>query len=142
MAAHGGRLFVTQLSWLQLRERQVEKAVLDYHRAITQTTEWLDGKLLEMRELETFKESLIDEWENSFDDMLNRLPPDATDEVRRSAGRQLYELLRDSSAVQVRPQYSDAFYARGARCEIADGGTHGWHPEFEAMIRSITIEAE
>jgi hypothetical protein len=138
MKVHSGKVFVNQLGLLSLRDRQVEKAVLDYHRAITQTTEWIDGKLLEMRELETFKAALIYEWENSFDDMLNAIPSDSSEQQRRDAGRQLYQKLRDSAAVQVRPNYSDSFYARGSRCEIADGGSHGWHPDFETLLRAIS----
>jgi len=140
MGAHGGRLFVQQLGWLGLRQRQVEKAVLDYHRAITQTTDWIDGNLLQMKELEIFKERLIDEWENSYDDMLNRLPEGATENDKSEAGRELFVSLRDSPSVQIRDKYTDSFYSRGSRCEIADGGTHGWHPDFEELIRSITVE--
>jgi hypothetical protein len=141
MEAHSGKIFVHQLGWVGLRARLLEKAVLDYHRAITQTTEWLDGKLLDMSELERFKDALIDEWETSFDDMLDRLPATATDAEKTAAGRALYERLRDSTTVQIRERYSDAFYSRGSRYEIADGASHGWHPEFESLVFSLTKEA-
>jgi hypothetical protein len=40
--------------------------------------------------------------------------------------------LRDSTAVTVRSRYTDPFFARGKRHELADDGPVGWHPEFQA----------
>lgn len=139
MAQYGARPFVRQLEWIDATPVMLRHAVTDFHRAVTQTTEWLDRNLLEMTEFDSFKEALTDEWEIAFDDMLDDLPSDASDEDRKRAGKQLYRKLRDAAVVQVRPRYTEAFYARGVRHEIADSCVKGWHPDFESLIESLTI---
>lgn len=139
MEQHGQRPFVRQLEFIDATPVMLRHAVMDFHRAVAQTTEWLDRNLLEMSEFDRFKEKLNDEWEMAFDDMVDDLPPTATDEDRVKAGKRLYRQLRDSVAVQVRPRYTEAFYARGIRHEIADGCSRGWHPDFESLVEHLTL---
>lgn len=139
MVQYGSRPFVRQLEWIDATPVMLRHAVMDFHRAVTQTTEWLDRNLLEMTEFDNFKEALTDEWEVAFDDMIDDLPEGSTEEDRRRAGKQLYRKLRDAAVVQVRPRYTETFYARGVRHEIADGYSKGWHPDFELLVESLTI---
>lgn len=139
MAQYGSRPFVRQLEWIDASPVMLKHAISDFHRAVTQTTEWLDRNLLEMSEFDDFKEALTDEWEVAFDDMIQDLPESASDDDRKRAGTMLYRRLRESTAVQVRPRYTASFYARGTRHEIADGCGRGWHPDFETLVESLTL---
>lgn len=139
LAQYEHRNFVRQLKFISATPVMLRTAVTDFHRAVTQTTEWLDRNLIEMTEFDRFKERLTDEWEIAFDDMIDDLPEDAPADDRAKAGKLLYRRLRDSVAVQVRPRYTEAFYARGIRHEIADGGSCGWHPDFESLIEALTV---
>lgn len=139
MKQYRERRFVSQLLWIGATPVALKRAVADFHRAVTQTTHWVDRNLLEMSEFDTFKDALTDEWELAFDDMLQDLPDDASDEEKKQAGTVLYRRLRDSTAVQVRPRYTEEFYARGIRHELADGCTKGWHPDFEELVETLTV---
>lgn len=136
---YGQHPFVHQLDWVGATRVALKVAVADFHRAVAQTTDWVDRDLIEMTEFDEFKHSLIDEWEIAFDDMLQDLPADAAPEERKKAGLDLFRKLRDSTAVQVRPRYTEAFYARGIRHEIADAGSNGWHPDFANLVKTLTI---
>lgn len=139
LSTYGQHRFVQQLNWIEASPVNLKHAVADFHRAVTQTTHWIDRNLLEMSEFDSFKEALSDEWELAFDDMISDLPEDASVEMRKKAGEKLYRMLRDSTAVQVRPRYTEAFYARGIRHELAEGCQRGWHPDFEKLVESLTV---
>lgn len=139
MDQYGERAFVTQLYWIDATPVALKRAVADFHRAVTQTTHWVDRNLLEMSEFDEFKDALMDEWELAFDDMMQDLPEEASEGDKKKAGAALYRRLRDSTAVQVRPRYTEEFYARGIRHELADGCRKGWHPDFEELVQALTI---
>ncbi|MFF2271594.1 ABC-three component system protein [Agromyces sp. NPDC058136] len=141
MDLYGSRPFVHQLQWIDASPVMLTHAVADFHRAVAQTTHWVDRNLIEMSEFDDFKDALADEWELAYDDMMQDLPDSASDEDRSKAGNALYRRLRDSTAVQVRPRYTEVYYARGIRHELADGCTKGWHPDFEQMVKTLTIGA-
>jgi hypothetical protein len=139
---HRNRVFVQQLGWIDAHPRTVERAIIDFHRAVTQTTDWADRNLIEMAEFDRFKDSLADEWEYAYYDMLAELPEEWDDVAKRRAGRALFTKLRDSTSVKIRGGYSEPFYTRGVQYELADGGTHGWHADFEELIEKITLGAD
>jgi hypothetical protein len=93
-----------------------------------------------MVEFDTFKAKLMEEWDWAFLEMLGECSDTTTDDERRAAGRALFAKLRDSTKVQMRGHYSEPFYARGVQFEIADGGKHGWHPDFQQLLESLVSE--
>jgi len=134
---HGDRPFVHQMRWVDTGSVHLRKAVIDYYRAVTQTTEWLDRDLIGRHELQRFEDRLRDEWERAFADMLEDLPANADEVQKKQLGKTLLRQLRDSTAVMIRSRYSESFYARGKRHELADSGHIGWHPEFEQMLGKL-----
>jgi hypothetical protein len=136
---NGDRVFVRQMSWVETSQVHLRKAIVDYYRAVTQSTEWLDRDLLGLAELQRFEDNLRDEWERAFADMLEDLgvEPDPDDDAKARLGRALLRKLRDSSTVTVRRRYSDPFFARGKRHELADMGHIGWHPEFQERLEAL-----
>ncbi len=137
---HGERVFVQQIRWVQTSQVHLKKAIIDYYRAVTQSTAWLDRDLVDLAELRRFEDNLRDEWERAFADMLEDLGAEAepTDGgTRARLGRALLRKLRESTAVTVRRRYSDPFFARGKRHELADTGDIGWQPDFQQRLEAL-----
>jgi hypothetical protein len=137
VALHSNRPFVHQMRWVNLGPQNLIRSIVDYHRAVTQTTDWLDRDLVGVAELTRFEMNLKDEWARAFEDMVEDLPADADEDTKAEYGRLLLRRLRDSTAVTVRSRYTDPFFARGKRHELADDGHVGWHPEFQARLEAL-----
>lgn len=143
IAAHLSGRFVRQMELVKYPGGNLRRAIVDYHRAITQETAWLDTDLIGTHELRRFEENLRDEWARAFEDMLDDLSAqaDLTDEMKAQAGKTLLRALLDSSSVSVRLRYNDPFFARGKRHDLAnraveDGGI-GWHPDFAVRVEAV-----
>lgn len=136
---HEGRPYIHQLNLLQMRPRQLHKAILDYQRAYLQDTRWLDVHLVDYDELEKFSARLVDEWERAFDYMCSELPDTASEDDKRAAGRRLLQALSDST-LSIRTRFQDPFHARGKRHELADLQKIGWHPEFEQHLEKLLLQ--
>lgn len=139
VADHTNKLFVKQMHWIGLKDRQVEKAIVNFHRQVAQTTDWVDRDLIEMREFDAFKQELADEWEWRFLDMCDELGDGASEDQKRAAGRKLFADLRQNVAAHIRATYTESFYGHGVQLEIADDGTHGWHQDFDNLLTAITV---
>ncbi|WP_156523434.1 ABC-three component system protein [Kocuria sp. ICS0012] len=127
-----------------------EEPIIDYHRAITQETEWLSDSLLDRQELRNFEEELRFEWQREFENMvydldLDDLNPSVVEKAKIKAGRKLLNYLLQSTAVTVRSHYNEGFYGRGKRHELA--GHHdvtqriGWHPDFAIRLEALVLGA-
>jgi len=136
---HDNRTFVQQLRLLEVKPRQLQKAILDYQRAYLQETRWLDVYLVDYDELDRFAATLVDEWEREFDHMCTRLAAEATDEDKRAAGRELLHVLGNST-LSIRRRFQDPSHARGRRHALADIPTIGWHPEFEDHLAQMLLK--
>jgi len=131
--------FIAQLKWVNANASTLQRAVVDYLRAYAHTTRWIrDGELFDS-ELERYERDLKSEWEVHFSDMCAELDMDGVidDKARARAGWDLFKLLRDSTQVLVRAGFPEAFHARGTRYRIANGSTHGWHPDFEQRLAAL-----
>ncbi|RKR76297.1 ABC-three component system protein [Frondihabitans australicus] len=142
VADHGDRLFVRQMDLIGLNNRLVEMSIINFYRQVEQTTDWLDRDLIEMREFDSFKNSLATEWEWRFHAMCDELPRDATEETKKAKGRELFHALRTLASMKIRSDYADTFYGHGVQMEIADEGHHGWHQDFNALLESVTVGRE
>ena len=140
-AAYNGYLFVAQLEWINWPRVNLQKAVIDYFRAYTQTARWVSEDLIGLDELQRFEDELADEWEREFEFMCIDLGENASDEDKQKAGSKLLRQLLDATSVRVRARYDEAFFGRGKRHEIADTGRMGWHADFEARLKGLLLPA-
>ncbi|MYV32057.1 DUF4297 domain-containing protein [Rhodococcus sp. DSM 6344] len=138
--------FVTQLNFVDYSGPALRNAIIDYHRAVTQETEWLSDSLLDLQELRTFEEELRFEWTREFSNMvddleLDHLDPIDADTLKRKAGRRFVNYILKSTAVTVRTHYNDGFFARGKRHELAGHEDAvqriGWHPDFVERLEAL-----
>jgi hypothetical protein len=146
VAYYEGARFVAQLNLVEYAGPALRGAIIDYHRAVTQETHWLSDNLLDIQELREFDEELRHEWNREFQNMiqdleLDHLDPEDAERVKVKAGRKLLNYLLSSTAVSVRTHYSENFFARGKRHELAGHDTVskriGWHPDFVERLDSL-----
>ncbi|OIV39498.1 hypothetical protein BIV57_00085 [Mangrovactinospora gilvigrisea] len=128
--------FVHQLRWVGAH-RQLNKAMVDYYRAYTQTVAWIEDDLVDLDDLARFEGNLADEWQREFDWMLDELGDGATDREQEQAGKALLRKTLDQTRYRIREAYDEAFFSRGKHHELADRGRVGWHPDFEARVKSL-----
>ena len=147
---YDGARFVAQLKLVDYAGPALRNAIIDYHRAVTQETEWLSDSLLDTQELRTFEEELRFEWSREFHNMvldldLDELDPLDAEKAKVKAGRKLLNYLLSSTAVTVRAHYNEGFFGRGKRHELAghDDLTQriGWHPDFARRLESVVASA-
>lgn len=134
-----GRVFVQQLHWISLSNPLLQKAIVDYFRAYTQSARWVEDHLVGLEELDAFEDNLRDEWERAFEFMRLRLPDDADADRLVSEGQTLFRAVTEQTQIRVRDRYSEAFFTRGKYHELADKREVGWHPEFEARLKDILL---
>lgn len=129
--------FVHQMKWVAYPPLNLQKAIVDYYRAYTQTVRWLDEDLIGVAELTRFEAELVDEWEREFEWMLDSLDEDSDEATKQKAGKELLRQLLAQTGITVRTRYNDPFFARGKRHMLADTGQMGWHPEFQTRIAEL-----
>ncbi len=132
-------LFVHQMRWVDTPPVNLQMAVLDYYRAVTQTALWLEDDLVGIDELDRFERKLIDEWRREFEWVITELAEDADEQTKRRAGRELLRKLLAQTAITVRDRYSEPFFSRGKHHELANDQHVGWHPEFKNRIESLLM---
>jgi hypothetical protein len=136
---YSGRAFVEQLRWISFTNTLLQKAIVDYYRAFTQSARWIEDHLVGLNELDAFEDNLKDEWERAFEYMIMRLGADATKERIANEGQALFRQVTEHSQVRVRSRYSEAFFTRGKCHEMADDGRVGWHPDFEERLKALLL---
>ncbi|GAT74051.1 hypothetical protein MHM582_2552 [Microbacterium sp. HM58-2] len=136
---HRARPFVRQLDWIGVHGHNLRKAMVNYHRAYTQTAKWvLDGDLVE-EDLTAFEKDLLEEWEIQFENMCDRLAMSGvlTDLSKQLAGRELFNLLYDTNQIRIRSSFTESFLPNGSRHMLADRGELGWHPDFRVRMEEL-----
>ncbi|WP_146078516.1 MULTISPECIES: ABC-three component system protein [unclassified Rathayibacter] len=141
---HSGEVFVQQLGWIEVPTRLLERAIIDFWRTVEQATVWVSNHLIELAELQEYRENLAEQWDHAWDAMLRGLPDGATDKQKSDAGYSLWTQMRDRTDPYLRADYGESFFRSGVLYELANsdasGQCYGWHPEFEAMLRMLTVE--
>jgi hypothetical protein len=136
IAAYADAPFVRQLELLVLRERRVQLAIREYHRAFTQRSRWLHDGVLGPDELGAWERRLVDEWEHAWERMLDDLADAADEPERTRAGRKVLEAMELSELNQLRDG-RDRFVHLGTLHGLADTREIGWHPDFEARLLAL-----
>jgi hypothetical protein len=137
--SYSGRVFVEQLRWISLSAPLLQKAIVDYYRAYTQSSRWIEDHLVGLNELDSYEANLRDEWERSFEFMLLRLGPSASSERIDEESQSLFLQVTEQCGVRVRDRYNEVFFTRGKYHELADDGRVGWHPEFGQRLKDLLL---
>ena len=135
---YANRPFVEQLRWIALTAKLLQKAMIDYYRAYTQSALWVEDNLVALDELQDFEADLVDAWERQFEFMKMKLPEGADAAAQESAGQELFRLVAENSSVRLRA-YEEPFYTNGTLHGLADDGRVGWHPDFKARLEALLL---
>jgi hypothetical protein len=135
---YANRPFVEQLRWIALTAKLLQKAMIDYYRAYTQSALWVEDNLVAFDELEQFEADLVDEWERQFEFMKMKLPEGADATAQEQAGQELFRLVTENSSVRLRA-YDEPFYTHGTLHGLSDDGRVGWHPDFQARLEALLL---
>ena len=136
---YSNRNFVEQLRWISFTNTLLQKAIVDYYRAFTQSARWIEDHLVGFSELDEFEENLKDEWARAFEFMKLSLGEDAAPDRVADEGRTLFLLVTEQTRVRVRDRYSEGFFTRGKYHELADDGRVGWHRDFEGRLEELLL---
>ena len=136
---HTGKPFVRQLEWIGIHGRNMQRALIDYHRAYAQTTKWLQDGDLVADDLSFYEKQLVEEWEIQFENACDRLDRsgEENDQAKVEAGRALFERLYEMNNVVIRAGFTERFLTGGTRHVIANRGDIGWHPDFQERVREL-----
>jgi hypothetical protein len=135
--AHAGRRFVQRMIEVAFPPRNLQLAVLDYYRAVSATTFWLQNSLIMPHEIAVFEARLKEEWEREFEFMCADLPVDADESEKQRQGRELLRRLLDAAEIRIRPAYVESSLARGTRHTLADRNDIAWHPNFAGELEQL-----
>lgn len=127
-------VFSKQLKIIDISEKRVAKAALDFYRASMQRSKWLREELLPDDELSDFDSRLHDEWERRFDQMIDELTEDSDGLNKKAAGKKLYIWAENDADELIRSQCSARFVTRGTYQILANQKKVGWHPEYKELI--------
>lgn len=130
-AAHADHAFVKQMSWVAYPPRNLQSAIVDYYRAHTQTTHWLDHAYLSRHELIRFQRELLDAWACDFEWMEQEIGAHADEATKQQAGARLLRQLTGRTGPFLSRRYCDAYFGRGQHHILADEGRMGWHADFQ-----------
>lgn len=140
------RRFVHQLSIIMVKNRRIEKAIMDYYRAFEQRSRWVREDLLIGDELEKYEKKLVDEWDRYFLALEDEFSIDgAREEELQKFGRQIYKWADVEADIRIRHQVTEKYVMRGSYHILADQDQPRvwWHPKFiERLETLLTVKEE
>jgi hypothetical protein len=130
-------MFVEQLRLLDISERRILFAILDYYRASVQRSKWLRQELLMVGELGKYEAKLTSEWERRFEQMRDETGGTATEDRKRELARILYKWIETDASFPIRERCTEAFVTRGTYQILSNSHRVGWHPEFKERLQHL-----
>jgi hypothetical protein len=137
--SYSNRIFVEQLRWINFSEPLLQKAIVDYYRAYSQSARWIEDNLVALEELDTYEVKLKDEWERAYEFMILKLGFGSTPEQIAQEGQSLFQKVTEQCGVRVRGRYNEIFFTRGKYHELADDCKVGWHPDFQGRLETLLL---
>lgn len=135
------RIFVEQLRLIMVSEPRIQKAIRDYYRAYCQRSKWVREELLLVGELDEYEAKLVDEWERRFLIMQEGVEADASENIRQSEGKRLYQWvemdLPSNPNLHIRRRCTESYVIRGSYHLLANRLKVGWHLDFLARLQHL-----
>lgn len=132
------RNFVQQLRSIAVRNRRIEKAIIDYYRAYEQRSRWMREQLLGIEEISGYEARLIDEWERYCDALADSADIASSSESDlRLIGRQVLNWMEQEADIRIRQDVIEAYVMRGSYHMLADEDEPRvwWHPLLADRLR-------
>jgi hypothetical protein len=97
--------FVAQLRLIDWPENNLQRALIDYQRAVVHSTRWVEDDLIGLPDLLNFGLELIEEWKSEYEFMQHEIAEHATEQELKAAGVALLRRLLESNQHKVRPRW-------------------------------------
>jgi hypothetical protein len=131
IAAEQVRTYVRQLELIDYSEEDVMEAINNFLRASAERAAWSEAGIVHDGSFDEYEESLIAYWKNKR--AVQRVIHKSLSCVERGK-----LLLADCSMHQQKLQGLEvpAFFTPGSFHALAEERTVGWHPDYEALLRT------
>lgn len=138
---HGSRLFVQQLSAINIVGMRLYNAVLDYYRAFEQRSKWTRDALIIDDDLLKYERSLVREWRRYMGILESKLPQEATETDQLNLGVELLDWMELKANFPIRRDMpiGHEYVMRGSFHLLADAEAPRvyWHPQFLKQLEAI-----
>ena len=127
--ADENRRLVRQLMLVEAQQDVIVRALGDYFRAIEQLSEWTRLLLVSPAEAESYRRTLVDEWDNER--TLHRAETTRIDP--HQIGFELYaRIMRLQFPIRI--DRREPWIMRGTFHELSDKLDVGWHPDYRSLL--------
>lgn len=136
------RIMKQQIVWVKGGKSRIDRAALALWRARNQRDEWLDGDFATATEIDRFDKRLKELWANTFHPMKDDCEG-AADDVCCKQGRDVLDWSHHNAFEMISPIRDLAphiYIVQGTLQQFAEDGDIGWHPNYEALLKSLTAE--
>jgi hypothetical protein len=138
------RIFVEQLRALDLPEKRIEFAIVDYYRAFEQRSSWARENLVVSGEIEEYEDRLVEEWARYREIVCENLTENSQADACLIAGKELYRWAeRETNHLRIRERVTEPYVVRGAFHILANINpvprVH-WHPHFLERLAEFLRE--
>lgn len=127
-------LFVRQLSIIGVKRERSLKAVHDYYCASINRSEWVRESSIDNEELEKFDSRLVDTWQRVFYEKEEECSEDASEEVLRKTGKDIYNTVSNKDVPELR-KVKEISLMMGSYHMLADKLEVGWHPRYKQRLQ-------
>lgn len=136
-------VFVQQLRWIDLSAARIITAMRNFYRAKEQRSRWLREGFLQYGELTRYDNKLCEEWKIQFDEMIDVLSNNKSEDSIRIAVLTLYRWAEQGVVSNlIREACREPFIPRGTLQILSDGSRIGWHPEFRKKLLELLEDSE
>ncbi len=132
--------YIYQLKAIGVSPKRIRYAINDYYRACEHRSHWASKNLLIQDELQNYDSRLIEEWDRFKEIIIDKLEPDAAEDLLVKAGKEIYEYIDIKlNYPRIKKDVSENYIARGSYHMLANEATPRvwWHPKFLDRIDNI-----
>ncbi|BCL83658.1 hypothetical protein ccbrp13_61230 [Ktedonobacteria bacterium brp13] len=132
------RTYIDQLNIVGATEEIKLESIVNYFRAMTERSTWLEKGELLPNDLILFDQELYSKWKNHYEDMCDDLGEEITNytenEKLKRAGMKHFRKIQDIS-ISIRAEWFYSYLTKGSYHALADAQKVGWHPCFRQLLK-------
>ena len=126
--------FAKQLQLIEVSEKRINSAAINYYKAQEQRSLWVREALLVDVELENYDDKLREEWSIRFEQMKDSIANTSTENEFVASGQKIYQWIEADANFPIRTNCQEHFITRGSYQILANKLQVGWHPYFDSRI--------